>query len=197
MWKLKRPAVLSYREDGWTDGNNEDGSPRARTRGSLQLLVCSLQPKPGDTVDDELLLRLLHALNKLPVDLNALEKSSVGKSVNSLRSHRNSEEEKSSSSSQSQNNSPSCSSCLGNASGSSCREDSKSSITVSLRTKALSLLFHHSASSRGITGSAMPGKQTESVVRKSLELVDTQNVRQYHTLKCCMTRELMLRMEII
>lgn len=250
-------------------------------------------PKEGDTVDDELLLMLLHAFNKLPVDLNALKKSSVGKSVNLLRSHKNSEikkrakflvdawkkrvaaelkisdtisessqgascpcnqvleeevhlqcknggsskavhkdsstlptkvnentsrlsesgvtescasprsveesslhssvhgykdcncnepfisgttdilvpsrkEEKSTSSSQSQNNSPSCSSCLGKASASFCRGDSKSSVAVSSSTKALSLLFHHSTSSKDITGSAMPGKKNESVVGESL-----------------------------
>jgi len=251
-------------------------------------------PKEGDTIVDELLLMLLHAFNKLPVDLNALKKSSVGKSVNLLRNHRNSEikrrakylvdtwkkrvaaelknndtisgssqgascpsnqaldeevhlqckgggsaklileasttlaakvnentsrlsevgvmesstsasprsveesslhssihgykdchckepfisgttdilvpstkEEKSSSSSQSQNNSPSCSS-LGKASGSSYREDSKSSVAVSLSNKDLSLLFHHSTLSKGITGSAMPGKQNESVGGESV-----------------------------
>lgn len=269
--------------DGWLQvahkgKNNEGGSP-----------------KEGDTADDELLLMLLHAFNKLPVDLNALKKSSVGKSVNLLRSHKHSEikkrakylvdtwkkrvaaelnnsdtisgssqgascpcnqalegevhlqcknegsakavhkdsstlatkvnentsrlseagvmerstsasprsvegsslhssvhgykdchceepfisittdilvpsrkEEKNSSSSQSQNNSPSCSSCLGKASGSSCREDSKSSVAVSLSTRALSLLFHHSTSSKDITGPAMPGKNNESVVGESL-----------------------------
>lgn len=252
-------------------------------------------PKGGDPIDDELLLMLLHAFNKLPVDLNALKKSSVGKSVNLLRNHRNFEikrrakylvdtwkkrvsaelkdndaisessqgascpsnqvldeevhfqckgggsakvvpeasktltakvnentsrlseagvmesstsatprsveesslhssihsykdcyckepfnsgtadmlvpstkEDKTSSSSQSQSNSLS-SSVLAKASGSSCREDSKSSVTVSSSTKALSLLFHHSTSGKGITGSALQGKQNESIGGESLE----------------------------
>lgn len=252
-------------------------------------------PKGGDPIDDELLLMLLHAFNKLPVDLNALKKSSVGKSVNLLRNHRNFEikkrakylvdtwkkrvsaelkdndaisgssqgascpsnqaldeevhfqckgggsakvvpeapktltvkvnentsrlseadvmesstsatprsveksslhssihgykdcyckkpfisgttdmlvpstkEEKTNSSSQSQSNSLSSSS-LRKASGSSCREDSKSSVTDSLSTKALSLLFHHSTSGKGITGSDMQGKQNESIGGESLE----------------------------
>eukprot|EP01018_Ginkgo_biloba_P007007 Gb_02775 [translate_table: standard] len=46
-------------------------------------------PKEGDKIEEELLLMLLRALNRLPVDLNALKTCNVGKSVNHLRSHKN------------------------------------------------------------------------------------------------------------
>ncbi|OAY66643.1 hypothetical protein ACMD2_12187 [Ananas comosus] len=51
-------------------------------------------PKEGDKGVEELLLALLRALDKLPVNLNALQTSSVGKSVNNLRSHKNLEIQK-------------------------------------------------------------------------------------------------------
>ena len=49
----------------------------------------NLSLKEGDTADDELLLKMLHALDKLHVYLNALKKSSIGKFVNLLRNHKN------------------------------------------------------------------------------------------------------------
>ncbi|CAA7397828.1 unnamed protein product [Spirodela intermedia] len=51
-------------------------------------------PKECEKSVDELLLALLHALDKLPVNLEALQTSQVGKSVNHLRSHKNSEIQK-------------------------------------------------------------------------------------------------------
>ncbi|CAM6096346.1 unnamed protein product [Calypogeia fissa] len=51
-------------------------------------------PKEGDKGVEELLLTLLKALDKLPVDLDALKTCSVGKSVNHLRSHKNVEIQK-------------------------------------------------------------------------------------------------------
>ncbi|XP_024530770.1 uncharacterized protein LOC9645736 isoform X2 [Selaginella moellendorffii] len=45
-------------------------------------------PAELDKVLDELLLTLLRALQKLPVDLDALKSCHVGKSVNNLKSHR-------------------------------------------------------------------------------------------------------------
>ncbi|CAA7407105.1 unnamed protein product [Spirodela intermedia] len=50
--------------------------------------------KEGSKTVDELLLAILHALDKLPVDLNALQTCNIGKSVNHLRSHKNSEIQK-------------------------------------------------------------------------------------------------------
>ncbi|PKA47861.1 putative mediator of RNA polymerase II transcription subunit 26c [Apostasia shenzhenica] len=46
-------------------------------------------PKDGDKAVEELLLALLHALDKLPVNLNALQTCHIGKSVNNLRGHKN------------------------------------------------------------------------------------------------------------
>ncbi|XP_058115456.1 uncharacterized protein LOC131258268 isoform X2 [Magnolia sinica] len=46
-------------------------------------------PKEGDKSVEELLLALLRALDKLPVNLHALQTCNVGKSVNHLRSHKN------------------------------------------------------------------------------------------------------------
>ncbi|CAF2037017.1 unnamed protein product [Brassica napus] len=48
-------------------------------------------PKENDRSVDEFLLILLRALDKLPVNLNALQTCNIGKSVNRLRSHKNSE----------------------------------------------------------------------------------------------------------
>ncbi|KAH7300756.1 hypothetical protein KP509_24G078000 [Ceratopteris richardii] len=47
--------------------------------------------KENDRTGDELLLSLLRALEKLPVDLDALKTCYVGKSVNFLKGHRNPE----------------------------------------------------------------------------------------------------------
>jgi hypothetical protein len=46
-------------------------------------------PKECDRGVEDLLLTLLRALDRLPVDLKALKTCSVGKSVNHLRSHKN------------------------------------------------------------------------------------------------------------
>ncbi|XP_068636848.1 uncharacterized protein [Aristolochia californica] len=46
-------------------------------------------PKESDKSVEELLLALLRALDKLPVNLHALQTCHVGKSVNHLRSHKN------------------------------------------------------------------------------------------------------------
>ncbi|XP_068641238.1 uncharacterized protein [Aristolochia californica] len=46
-------------------------------------------PKESDKSVEELLLALLRALDKLPVNLHALQTCNVGKSVNHLRSHKN------------------------------------------------------------------------------------------------------------
>ncbi|RWR83288.1 Bromo adjacent BAH domain-containing protein [Cinnamomum micranthum f. kanehirae] len=46
-------------------------------------------PKESDKCVEEFLLALLRALDKLPVNLHALQNSNVGKSVNNLRSHKN------------------------------------------------------------------------------------------------------------
>ncbi|OAE32158.1 hypothetical protein AXG93_2912s1480 [Marchantia polymorpha subsp. ruderalis] len=51
-------------------------------------------PKEGEKGVEELLLTLLRALDKLPVDLDGLKTCSVGKSVNHLRSHKNLEIQK-------------------------------------------------------------------------------------------------------
>uniref|UniRef100_A0A1D1ZLJ1 Transcription elongation factor A protein 2 n=1 Tax=Anthurium amnicola TaxID=1678845 RepID=A0A1D1ZLJ1_9ARAE len=51
-------------------------------------------PKEGDKSVEDLLLALLRALDKLPVNLNALQTCNIGKSVNHLRSHKNSEIQK-------------------------------------------------------------------------------------------------------
>lgn len=48
-------------------------------------------PKEGDKVVEELLLVLLRALDRLPVDLDALKTCNVGKSVNHLKNHKNQE----------------------------------------------------------------------------------------------------------
>ncbi|XAR71192.1 hypothetical protein NMG60_11028345 [Bertholletia excelsa] len=48
-------------------------------------------PRESEKSVDEFLLVLLHALDKLPVNLQALQTCNVGKSVNHLRSHKNSE----------------------------------------------------------------------------------------------------------
>ncbi|XP_077222549.1 uncharacterized protein LOC143856267 [Tasmannia lanceolata] len=54
----------------------------------------SSSPKGNDKSVEELLLALLRALDKLPVDLHALQTCNVGKSVNHLRSHKNLEIQK-------------------------------------------------------------------------------------------------------
>ncbi|KAL7161592.1 hypothetical protein ACSBR2_042123 [Camellia fascicularis] len=46
-------------------------------------------PKDGDKSVEEFLLVLLRALDKLPVNLHALQMCNIGKSVNHLRSHKN------------------------------------------------------------------------------------------------------------
>ncbi|KAG2557577.1 hypothetical protein PVAP13_8NG239506 [Panicum virgatum] len=46
-------------------------------------------PKEADKPIDDLLLTLLRALAKLPINLSALQSCSIGKSVNHLRSHKN------------------------------------------------------------------------------------------------------------
>lgn len=51
-------------------------------------------PKDNDKSVDEFILVLLRALDKLPVNLNALQTCNIGKSVNNLRSHKNSEIQK-------------------------------------------------------------------------------------------------------
>ncbi|KAG0622449.1 hypothetical protein M758_3G098200 [Ceratodon purpureus] len=51
-------------------------------------------PREGDKGVEELLLGLLRALDRLPVDLKALKTCVVGKSVNHLRSHKNPEIQK-------------------------------------------------------------------------------------------------------
>lgn len=51
-------------------------------------------PKESDKSVEELLLALLRALDKLPVNLHALQTCNVGKSVNHLRTHKNSEIQK-------------------------------------------------------------------------------------------------------
>uniref|UniRef100_A0A0D9YY33 BAH domain-containing protein n=2 Tax=Oryza glumipatula TaxID=40148 RepID=A0A0D9YY33_9ORYZ len=51
-------------------------------------------PKETDKPMEELLLALLRALAKLPINLNALQSCSIGKSVNHLRSHKNPEIQK-------------------------------------------------------------------------------------------------------
>ncbi|KAL8132422.1 hypothetical protein AgCh_008065 [Apium graveolens] len=51
-------------------------------------------PKEGDKSVDDFLLSLLRALDKLPVNLHALQTCNIGKSVNHLRTHRNSEIQK-------------------------------------------------------------------------------------------------------
>ncbi|GAB2289530.1 hypothetical protein Dimus_023840 [Dionaea muscipula] len=51
-------------------------------------------PKDSDRSVEECLLVLLRALDKLPVNLHALQTCNIGKSVNHLRSHRNSEVQK-------------------------------------------------------------------------------------------------------
>ncbi|KNA05424.1 hypothetical protein SOVF_190500 [Spinacia oleracea] len=50
--------------------------------------------KHSDKSVDDFLLVLLRALDKLPVNLNALQMCNIGKSVNHLRSHKNSEIQK-------------------------------------------------------------------------------------------------------
>lgn len=50
--------------------------------------------KDGDKSIEEFLLVLLRALDKLPVNLDALKMCNIGKSVNHLRSHKNSEIQK-------------------------------------------------------------------------------------------------------
>ncbi|CAL1406467.1 unnamed protein product [Linum trigynum] len=51
-------------------------------------------PKDGDKSVEEFLSVLLRALEKLPVDLHALQTCNIGKSVNQLRSHKNTEIQK-------------------------------------------------------------------------------------------------------
>ncbi|KAJ1296157.1 hypothetical protein BS78_01G278100 [Paspalum vaginatum] len=50
--------------------------------------------KEADKPFDDLLLALLRALSKLPINLSALQSCSIGKSVNHLRSHKNLEIQK-------------------------------------------------------------------------------------------------------
>ncbi|GMH21472.1 hypothetical protein Nepgr_023314 [Nepenthes gracilis] len=54
----------------------------------------SSSPKDSDRSVEDFLLVLLRALDRLPVNLNALQMCNIGKSVNHLRSHRNSEIQK-------------------------------------------------------------------------------------------------------
>ena len=54
----------------------------------------NVSPKEGNKSADELLLALLYALDKLPVNLDALTACNVGKSVNHLCGHKNSEIQK-------------------------------------------------------------------------------------------------------
>ncbi|KAL8140779.1 hypothetical protein V2J09_006800 [Rumex salicifolius] len=51
-------------------------------------------PKDGDKSVEDFLFVLLRALDKLPVNLNALQTCNIGKSVNNLRSHKNLEIQK-------------------------------------------------------------------------------------------------------
>ncbi|KAL6906350.1 hypothetical protein ACP4OV_003951 [Aristida adscensionis] len=51
-------------------------------------------PKEADEPTEDLLLALLRALAKLPINLSALQSCSIGKSVNHLRSHKNVEIQK-------------------------------------------------------------------------------------------------------
>ncbi|XP_009415378.2 uncharacterized protein LOC103996233 isoform X2 [Musa acuminata AAA Group] len=51
-------------------------------------------PKECDKAIEELILALLRALDKLPVNLNALQSCNIGKSVNHLRNHKNPEIQK-------------------------------------------------------------------------------------------------------
>ncbi|XP_061369759.1 uncharacterized protein LOC133312556 [Gastrolobium bilobum] len=51
-------------------------------------------PKESDKSVEEFLLALLRALDKLPVNLHALQSCNVGKSVNHLRTHKNSDIQK-------------------------------------------------------------------------------------------------------
>ncbi|KAL6635105.1 hypothetical protein ACP70R_027776 [Stipagrostis hirtigluma subsp. patula] len=51
-------------------------------------------PKESDKPTEEFLFSLLRALAKLPINLNALQSCSIGKSVNHLRSHKNLEIQK-------------------------------------------------------------------------------------------------------
>jgi len=51
-------------------------------------------PKDGDKSAEEFLLVLLRALDKLPVNLHALQMCNIGKSVNNLRTHKNLEIQK-------------------------------------------------------------------------------------------------------
>ncbi|RWW66759.1 hypothetical protein BHE74_00025862, partial [Ensete ventricosum] len=51
-------------------------------------------PRESDKIVDDFLLSLLHALEKLPVNLNALQTCNIGKSVNNLRNHKNLEIQK-------------------------------------------------------------------------------------------------------
>ncbi|KAI0510965.1 hypothetical protein KFK09_011581 [Dendrobium nobile] len=56
--------------------------------------VDGYSPKENDKTVEELLLALLRALDKLPVNLHALQACNIGKSVNHLRSHKNLEIQK-------------------------------------------------------------------------------------------------------
>ncbi|KAI3976315.1 hypothetical protein MKX01_021857 [Papaver californicum] len=51
-------------------------------------------PKESDKQAENFLLAMLHALDKLPVDLHALQNCNVGRSVNHLRTHKNLEIQK-------------------------------------------------------------------------------------------------------
>ncbi|KAI4982002.1 hypothetical protein ZWY2020_022494, partial [Hordeum vulgare] len=51
-------------------------------------------PKETDKRVEEFLMALLRALSRLPINLNALQSCSIGKSVNHLRSHKNAEIQK-------------------------------------------------------------------------------------------------------
>ncbi|THU57674.1 hypothetical protein C4D60_Mb03t06000 [Musa balbisiana] len=51
-------------------------------------------PRESDKIVDDFLFSLLHALEKLPVNLNALQTCNIGKSVNNLRNHKNLEIQK-------------------------------------------------------------------------------------------------------
>ena len=47
--------------------------------------------KEGDKVIEELLLMLLHFLDRLPIDLDVLKMCNVGKFVNHLKNHKKQE----------------------------------------------------------------------------------------------------------
>ncbi|KAG6545391.1 hypothetical protein Mapa_013240 [Marchantia paleacea] len=107
---VRKAADVSYRRTMLADvvaaTERDDCLSRFVQLGGLPMLDDWLQeahkgkvgdggsPKEGDKGVEELLLTLLRALDKLPVDLDGLKTCSVGKSVNHLRSHKNLEIQK-------------------------------------------------------------------------------------------------------